>query len=253
MKRIFVFDLDNTILFFNEKINDYVIYPETIKLLQKIKKDKNNILILASGRMRYNKSGYKKINKYFDYFIYLNGGIILKKNELIKNQGFLKEEVLYLYHKAIEKNTYVEFSSMKYFYAINDNFKDIDSFHSKHLKIIKSTKELTNKKLYSAQIIKDEVDDEIKEKFSVFPWKTKGAHVLNKHVNKASFINKLKNEFKETTLISIGDGINDIEVFKISNISISFSDSKEIVKNNANYIIKNKEKLYTFYKENKFI
>ena len=61
------------------------------------------------------------------------------------------------------------------------------------------------------------------------------------NVNKGSALKFLSNylNLKKENILSVGDNLNDIEMFKASNISAAVSNSHEKVKINADYITKN--------------
>src|SRR5690554_5049865 len=89
MKKIFVFDVDNTI-FSGQK---QVVPSETIKLLQELK-NKKYTLAIATGRGPAKLHVIDNVIHLFDYIITVNGALMTKDGQVLLDQQIKKEDII---------------------------------------------------------------------------------------------------------------------------------------------------------------
>ena len=235
---VYCFDLDGTILF-NEACGE-VIYESSILLISELKKQ-NHILVLLTGRMRIDTNSYKHILKYFDYVVFLNGALIYHKNKLIVSKPFPKQKLNEIVTDV--KNDFLIFSSINKTHSLYPKEELVSSF-PRYSCFYQNYRFIPKKKIYSVSILDYTNDLSHIKDISIYAWKRGGAHILY-NANKADIMKIFLHE----TFISIGDGINDFELLAQSNISITFDDSCQALRDIANYIVLDKKNLFIFYKE----
>ncbi|MDR2867102.1 MAG: HAD hydrolase family protein [Acholeplasmatales bacterium] len=240
--KVYCFDLDGTILFKNN--NNYHIYPQTIKLLKYLSSIPSNVLILSTGRMKVDNAQYAKIRKYFHFFGYLNGALIYKRNHLIKQYSFSKRQLQEIALYAQAHNIYTIFQGISKTYTMVNNNNINLEYYSDYNVLINDYQQILNKKISSISIITKDTFFTSFHGVRLYPWKLGGAHLLP-NTNKSDLLDT----FKDYQIITIGDGLNDLENLKKSDISIIYEDSPFVLRGIAKYICLQKDKLFDFYEE----
>lgn len=254
MNNIIAIDLDGTLL--DNRLN---ISDENIKYLELAKKKGFEIIICTgrpyNGMVRF----LKQINRSIEivkYLVLLNGASIynLDNKEYIM-QNYLDSCVV---KKAVELATKFRNKNINLVGMNNKQFITIKSKNiSKELieDARKNNMEITyvennefvnkndiNKIFYIGDYISlNEVQEELKNIFSdkVYSVRSSGLiyEVLPLGINKGSGLETLINQFKvDCNIISIGDELNDLPMFEISNTKIAMGNSNEIVKQKADFI-----------------
>lgn len=254
MNKIIAIDLDGTLL--DNRLN---ISDENIKYLELAKKKGFEIVICTgrpyNGMVRF----LKQINRSIEivkYLVLLNGASIynLDNKEYIM-QNYLDSCVV---KKALELATKFRNKNINLVGMNNHQFITIKSKNiSKELieDARKNNMEITyvennefenkkdiNKIFFIGDYISlNEVQEELNNIFSdkVYSVRSSGLiyEVLPLGINKGSGLETLIDHFKvDCNIISIGDELNDLPMFEISNIKIAMGNSNEIVKQKADFI-----------------
>lgn len=73
---------------------------------------------------------------------------------------------------------------------------------------------------------------------TIYKWGASGADIVNNKATKGKAINHLIREkgYQYENTYAIGDGLNDIEMFKVVNTSIAMGNASDIVKDSAKYV-----------------
>ncbi len=87
MKNILVFDIDGTL--YDDKAD--VVPVSTVDTIRELSKNKDNILVIATGRAYYHSHGIEDLLEYFEFRIQNNGQILFKSDEIIGGKPFSKD------------------------------------------------------------------------------------------------------------------------------------------------------------------
>lgn len=204
-------DLDGTLRNSSRQIN-----IQTKEILKKTI-DKNNRIIITSGRdLMYLKPIIKSLN-IKDYLIASDGAVIynLKEEKIIK-EIFINEEDLKLILSKIGKSTYTATNSEKSYYNINKNSEKLpkiskitikDKNKKTILKLIDILKKQEN--IHISNYSRYLIDNKNKPTFYYID-------IINKKASKGSsaeYLYKLL-KYEKNKTIALGDSINDISLFQ---------------------------------------
>lgn len=257
MKRIYVFDVDNTI--FSSKHQK--VHSQTFDLVKLIK-EKDNILVLATGRGPAKLDVIGEILPYFDYLITVNGSLLTKGNEVVYEHFIENKDIedvirvtnqnnisLGMVGKDGEAITFID-QHVKYgVKGYSENLPLVDPnyykknhiyqlwvFHQNRNELIKLAKQLPQ--------------------FDYFFWHQGGMDLTNPNTNKAEMVKILKDKYFDHQLICVGDGHNDMEMIKLADIGIAMDNSGFIETKNAADLIAphiDDNNLFDFFIKNKLI
>jgi Cof subfamily protein (haloacid dehalogenase superfamily) len=237
-----------TILFFDV---DHTLYdpikkevpPETLKAFKLLKRRKDVLIAIATGRAFYMLDVIACLKPYIDIYITINGQIILYDNVIIHEETMTKAQVNRI-------KTVLEAFEVVYGYYGKNN-QVISEYTPYALKMF----EIANMplpKTLSSNLIEEEVyqmwafssdrkTKRIKEAlndFLVVPWLSEGLDILT--------INKTKKEGVAFTLdyfdlsldqaICFGDSDNDIEMLSYIPCSVAMGNSKPHIKALAKHV-----------------
>ncbi|MDL2292684.1 Cof-type HAD-IIB family hydrolase [Acholeplasma sp. OttesenSCG-928-E16] len=258
MRKIYCFDLDNTLLSRENKI----VPKNTIKLLKKIKEDPNNILILATGRRPAEIKIIADIEHFFDYLVFLNGAIIIHQGMVIYRSLIDNKDIKKMINKAFINNLSFGLTSFDEEFIIN--IKEQASLRwdlPNGYQTINENFIPINHEIFQTWLLESKreiIDDFISEfkNFRTYYWHQGGAHFVYKNVNKAAAVLLIKERYPDSFLIAAGDGHNDIEMIDIADVGIAMGNSSnEELKEKANLIapLIDDDLLYDFFQKNKLI
>lgn len=253
MKKIIIFDLDNTIYSSKQK----KVLPQTLKLLEELAATPNVFLGVATGRPKSKIMLDSKTLDLFTYKIFINGAIVYKDDILV-------------YENPINKNI------VKQMYNITNEMDIVAGYvgiNKEYISKIDENVDLGIKKVYSPLPIAGEnISEEMsvyqfwiftnerekirpilvnKTKLSYYNWHTGGFDLVDSKTNKANAIKELLKNEDNYELITVGDGHNDIKMIEMANIGIAMNNSGfPELKEKADYIAPNIEddQLYDFFK-----
>lgn len=259
MKRIYIFDLDNTLRASKFK----KILPQTIKLIKEISNNPDYILGLATGRGPSKMHVLGELEKCFKYKILVNGAIILEDDHLLDETFINPLDIDFVIKDAEQKGFsvgmvgYNEEALTKYDehveYAIGGFQKEMpvinNQYHHQH-------------KVYQLWVFNKDSNllDELVEKYSNFTpyhWHYGGVDLVYPYVSKDQAVKKLIKKYPDHQLIAVGDGHNDLEMIKMADVGILMENSRwfESAKGNFDYQgphVDNDE-LYDFFKKHNLI
>ncbi|MFA5692461.1 MAG: HAD family hydrolase [Acholeplasmataceae bacterium] len=258
MKRIYIFDIDNTI----KTSPGSKIYRQTIKLIKTLSKNPNYILGFATGRGPSKLDGLKRIKKYFKYQILVNGAIIIENKKLIYERVIAKEDI-----KLILDDTYKNKQSLgmvgfneEAVSFFDDNVKFAFTGYTKKPPVINPLFYLNNK-VYQLWMFNKDNEKLLKicnkyPKFKPYLWHEGGLDLTYPDVTKEKAIDLIIKKHPDHLLITIGDGHNDIEMINKGDIGVIMGNSKwkDYVKKETLVAPNiNDNKLFDFFKENNLL
>lgn len=253
MKKIIIFDLDNTIYSSKQK----KVLPETLKLLKELSATPNVLLGVATGRPQSKIMLDNETLSLFTYKIFINGAVAYKDNTLIYQNPINKDTVKEMYNLAKDLDIVVGYVGLdeEYISKIDDKVDLGIKKVTTPLPIAKSDLYL-NMPVYQFWIFTEEREQlrpilTNKTKLSYYNWHTGGFDLVDNNTNKASAIKELLKEEKNYQLITVGDGHNDIKMIEMADVGIAMNNSGfSELKEKADFIAPNIEddQLYDFFK-----
>jgi hypothetical protein len=257
LKRLLILDLDGTLIDKKDRIDN-----EKLKAIEQLR-EKFDITI-ATGRSYLSALYFAKLLNIEVPFICFDGALVcdtngkeyfssyIEKREVFEILNFIKKfkncaiNIFYKEKTILNVNMLSLGITLKH-WRINQKIylDEISNFNI--YKIVLAS--------YNFEVLK-EVEMFLKNfrnsGYYIYPsGKKKGLYVMdisNKYVNKGEALKVIKNTLNYNFIVSIGDYINDLEMFKISNISIAPVKSHKAVKNSVQYVINNFEELLEILK-----
>lgn len=237
MKKIFVFDLDNTLRSTNLK----AILPNTRKLILAIAENPDYVLALATGRGTSKLDVLGDLSPYFKYKILVNGALTLENDKVVDDHHIDASVIRQIINLANQKNIAVGLVGMdkevvtkidKHVEAASDNFVDI--------KPIADPMFYIHNNIYQMWIYhknEDSIEKEIKNNLNIeiYHWHDGGFDVVKKGVSKANALLTLKQKYPNHQVIAIGDGHNDLDMIALADIGIIMENSRWIQESKGNY------------------
>lgn len=253
MKRIVFFDLDNTLYHTKKEM----ILPETKKLIKALSKDGNFKLGLATGRGPKHLDIIDDFKQYFDFFVFLNGGLAIKQDKIIYENPMPIETVERVIEKAKNQRVAVGLVTKdgEYITFYDMEVKQLMRGYDKHAPVINEHIYL-EKKVYQIWVFSDDRTllksfEDVSKDLVFYYWHHGGVDMVLKGSNKAIAIEKLLDDEVYDELITVGDGYNDIQMIEMADIGIAMGNSGfDELKEKADYIAPNidDDQLYEFFK-----
>ncbi|MFV0393891.1 MAG: HAD family hydrolase [Coprobacillaceae bacterium] len=238
-------DIDGTLM-----TNDQKISKDTLKLINDLQEE-GHIFYLATGRMLLSAKQLAENISDKTGVIASNGGIVSLDNKVIKHT-LSSESSLFIYKLAMQyklplfifSHDTVYYNDVLPDYFVNEtNQGRINTGKQRSYHHIKNEDDLL---LHAADFInaifvsEDQLDKlkEVKsilfknEDITVTSSYWNNIEISPKGISKAIAIQELQKYYSIPTdrVISFGDGGNDIEMFKVSNISVAVDNASEDVK-----------------------
>lgn len=249
MKNLIFFDIDNT-LYYNKK-NE--VLPQTIKLLDKLSSDSNNVLGISTGRGPGRINELSHILKYFNILVLSNGAYIKIDNKVYYESNFNLDEISIITKYAKEFDLMLGGSNINRGFIIN-RIKSILERDEEDIDIFNNSDNVSQLWVYSYNIDNlKSFNEKLKDKFDLFWWnQNKGFDIVHSQDSKYKGILKIKSLYNDYRLICIGDGHNDYEMVKNADIGIAMDNTTcRELKIVAKYIAPSieKDKMYDFFKQ----
>ncbi len=258
MKRIYVFDVDNTI----RLTKSGKILSQTKKLIKELSKNPNYILVYATGRGPSKINVIKKIIKYFKYGILVNGAIITDHKKIIYERAINKEDI-----KLVLDDTYKNKQSLGMVgfnkEAVSFFDENVEFAFKGYTKILPEINPLfyLDNKVYQLWMFNKDNDKllEISKKYNRFKsylWHEGGLDLTYHDVTKENALEYIINKYIDYQVIAVGDGHNDIKMINNANIGIIMGNSRWAHHVDKKTLIApaiRDNKLYDFFKENNLL
>ena len=250
IKAVFT-DIDGTLKNSKRKVSNFT--KETLKRC----KDEGLKIILVSGRSRQNMLNFMKDLDVSEYIISSNGAEVYntKTNKKIYTNPIDKNQLKILY-------SYVKNNNFMLKLNYDDKLAINKKFYQDEVRYLKTDEEILNiidnkeivqcvvmnedieklkefKKYFYEKFNKLKIENESKKlKNETLPDETSYyCDVINKDASKGKAVEKLMKELDYSTqeVVTIGDGENDISMFRTTNNSVAMGNASEYVKGFANY------------------
>jgi len=259
MKKLFVFDLDNTLRSTNLK----AILPNARKLIYHIANHPDYILALATGRGVAKLDVLGDLDGCFKYKILVNGALTLEDNKVIDDAHIPKEIVAQIISKAQKRGIALGMVGMyeEVVTKIDENIKDaFQNFVDK--KPLEKPGFYEDNNVYQLWVYhKDEklIGQEIQKNYDldIFHWHAGGIDIVSKGVSKANALKKLMKKYPDYEVIAFGDGHNDIDMMGLAHIGIIMENSRWIKEAHGKYQLigphVDSDALYAFLKKHNII
>ncbi|HHT55393.1 MAG TPA: HAD family phosphatase [Acholeplasma sp.] len=253
MKKIIIFDLDNTIYSSKQK----KVLPQTLKLLEELSATPNVFLGVATGRPKSKIMLDDKMLDLFTYKIFINGAIVYKDDYLLYENPINKNVVKKMYDITKKMDIVAGYVGLnKEYISKNDESVDLG------IKKVYSPLPVADENIYEEMPVyqfwiftneRDKIRPILvnETKLAYYNWHTGGFDLVDSKTNKANAIKELLKDENNYQLITVGDGHNDIKMIEMADIGIAMNNSGfSKLKEKADYIAPNIEddQLYDFFK-----
>ncbi|MCP9306530.1 Cof-type HAD-IIB family hydrolase [Mesomycoplasma ovipneumoniae] len=240
MKLFFAFDLDGTLLRY-----DNTIHPENVKMLKKLY-ELGHILVVATGRGLSACIDLAKQYPYFHYLVSNNGTLVydLATKKTINN-GTLKKQVVFdLFQDCQESNSICAFSTPHRLFEYSSQ-KSYDWLKNQHIMDLNYYTKVNNFEILEiietdpiTQIAFRNDEKLIKDLYKKWSKKLENHYkvtITNRifldinplNVDKASAISDLlvKNDLTTDHLVAFGDSSNDFQMIKLARYGFAMQDA----------------------------
>ncbi|NSL50850.1 HAD family hydrolase [Calidifontibacillus erzurumensis] len=252
MIKMFVSDLDGTLLTIDNKVRD-----DDIEAINKALEAGIDIC-LASGRKDIDIRAVAtmicpKWNEPEFYRISQNGAFIFSKNnEALHKTAFDPEIAREVYNRVIEKDVITIVSTIdKEYVEIKDEtilriekrlFSPIEEEKNLPMKIgktIQASKIIINGPEKRIRMIQEELQEAFPNELDTYISEAQILDVMPKNISKGNAVDILIKHIgiNSNQIACIGDSFNDIPMFQITHNSFAMATAHDQVKRNANYIV----------------
>ncbi|MDW2922252.1 Cof-type HAD-IIB family hydrolase [Mesomycoplasma ovipneumoniae] len=240
MKLFFAFDLDGTLLRY-----DNTIHPENVKMLKKLY-ELGHILVVATGRGLSACIDLAKQYPYFHYLVSNNGTLVYDiATKKTINNGTLKKQVAFdLFRDCQESNSICAFSTPHSLFEYSSQ-KSYDWLKKQHIMDLNYYTKVNNFEILEiietdpiTQIAFRNDEKLIKDLYKKWSKKLENHYkvtITNRifldinplNVDKASAISDLlvKNNLTTDHLVAFGDSSNDFQMIKLARYGFAMQDA----------------------------
>lgn len=210
---------------------------------------KNDKFCLSTGRILGNVYRINKKYNILDYIIASNGAVIydVKNKSVIAHKELKKEHV----NKVIEltNNKFYKFNlcTLNNWYRAQNREDDVEFAETKY---IDNLYEISDKeKIFKCEIYYDKVEDlialyqelmklDLPFEYSIMSSEQECHYmdITSKGINKGNAVKFLKGLIHADKVIAFGDHMNDFEMLKNADISVSVENAVEALKENSTYV-----------------
>lgn len=242
MKKVFVFDLDGTIVINNEKINEQIV-----KRLELIHQNPQNKLIFATSRALRGIESVVPPNLADVPLILCNGAMAYSK-KILTNSNFIIQEacdkiIEFLIENKIE--FYGELGTALYIpQYVTDPFFTILRMEGKNECVFYNYGDVRSE-IYKIAIVECVSDNILKilrkfeNEIAIYKHSDGSVDLVAKYTSKWKMLNTILGDTSDYKIIAFGNDNNDIELLENANIGIAVCPKNEQVKNSSDKIITN--------------
>lgn len=239
MKKLLASDLDGTLVFKNE------ITLENKNAVKKLNREKE-IFIVSTGRPF---NGVEFLDKEFsikiDYYVLLNGALILnKEKEIIKHEFIERKVVEEIMDKHLKKDMKISVETGFVTYLLTEgdqlpypNLIKVDGLKEVQEDISLISVYCEGYDIEDIEKIKNEINGNNE---TIIAYRNSDyIDIVSKGCSKGNGVKFVANEKKilKENIYTIGDSWNDVTMFNITENSFTFHEVEEELKENANYLV----------------
>ncbi|GFZ75130.1 hypothetical protein HPP_0880 [Hydrangea phyllody phytoplasma] len=253
---LFIFDIDGTLLSSKYK----KIFPQTIKAIQTLAQNPDNVLAVATGRNIKRIDVLGNLLPYFKHFVFFNGGLTKYFDKVIDDRPFKKEVVKELIAKAHQAKIHIGLTGMTQ--EIVPSPQDLippslGELYCTNKKSVVDPEFHLHNNVYQVWLFepnKEKLQNFLKDlkDLQAYYWRTNGGvDLVPQSVNKTCGIKKLKEFYPHHQLVCVGDGYNDVEMLKLADVGIGLENTNcQEIKDNCNLLAPHidDDKFYDFLK-----
>lgn len=263
MYKLIIIDLDGTLLNDKKELN-----KEDVIMINRAFKEKGVISVIATGRT-YMCAKYiaEKVGEGLSQYIIASNGAVIKDNVnniFLNKQSISSEDTL----KILE---YCDLNKLRHSIDINsivignerlvnqEKLKDMGEIYKIEKDLLKYFKNNKQESISLTVIGEEDKLLKLRDEFKTYPnieitnlcksldfkdnikQEVTYVDIMCKNATKKNAIKMLSNYLciKQSEIIAIGDGGNDIPMFEVSGLKIAMQNSIDIVKEKADYITSN--------------
>ena len=238
-KKVIFIDYDGTL--YNRTNN--CLYDEVYDLFKQCQEQSIDIYLTTGRTMPYLFNDHKLLSL-INGVIGANGSFLYENNKYVFDNFIEVNDIVDIYNYTNENNLSVVYFHPNGCYA---SFKDEEQFEKFKFYNPMPTEVLTdikqiNKKIeliciYAPVALIDPMIP-LFTNLLIYKWGSSGADVVSKNVSKGKAIKKLikEKEYSITNTYGIGDGLNDIEMFREVNTSVAMGNASDFVKSHAKIV-----------------
>ncbi len=246
MKKVFFFDIDDTLL---PKGKNLGVSENNKLAIKKLKENGHDVYIASGKSIGMCKKIYETIDTYSS--VTSNGSVVNLNNEVVYQRPITKDDIKVLAdHIATLEGSFLGGQGNEHAYVICND----DQFYQDHIvRIYKSLDveipikcEEFPEDIFQLWLLGNiNVDlSFLGDKYDSFVWDEMGLDIVYKGTSKALGINYLlDNVYKDQEIetYAFGDGLNDIAMFELVDHSVAVSNAHEKLKTVAEDITDNGE------------
>ncbi len=236
MKKIFFFDMDGTLLphGINCQINE-----KTVKNIHKLHELGYDVVIATGKSLEHIKKEIALLK--VKYAITSNGQVLSKDGKIVKQSGFLEEDLQLLENFVKERQLYLSYQTSEELFAINYSKKELDLkaiYEKMHLPQPVIRKRVVFDNVQQLEIIGQVEIRDLPKGFNYYTWGENAIDVLPKDVSKVSGIKMYLefNNYVDYYTYGFGDSFNDFEMLEFVDCSVAMGNAVEELKEIADYI-----------------
>ncbi|MGL4452752.1 MAG: Cof-type HAD-IIB family hydrolase [Sarcina sp.] len=239
MKKLLASDLDGTLVFENK------MPKENMRSVQRLN-GRGQVFIVATGRPLNGVDIVEdEFNIGIDYYVLLNGALILDKNKkIVHHEKIDRRIVKEIIENYIEDdmNVSVESGFITYVIGRGGNLPYPQQIIVKDLEEVDDDISLISIYIKDREIDEiDKIKDKINESYNdVIAYRNSNyIDVVTKGCSKGEGVLYVaeKLSIKRENIYTIGDSWNDVTMFEITENSFTFKEVEENLKKNAKYIV----------------
>lgn len=248
MQKVFITDIDGTLIHYDERDK------ENIEALKRLK-DNNHIVVACTGRSLEGVENVEKEHSIkFDYYILLNGAMVLnEEKKIINNKKILNTEAYDIVNMIKSDYLNISVNNGDKYFLVHGSAKNINNKPNGFNLEIMDIEDVKKEDISSIAMnysagdgnhveYLDEVCKRVNEKFgqSVIAYRnTKFIDIVPVGCSKGEGVRYIENLFKvdNKDIYTIGDSGNDISMLINQKNGFTFSYAEDYIKEHAQYIV----------------